>query len=71
MLQTIEEAFGPESADMVECMGFCELAPNVEADDRIYHECRSKNIVARINNHEGKEIKKLTIEDLRLDDDLL
>jgi NADH:ubiquinone oxidoreductase subunit E len=71
IFEEIENAFGDDSVEMVKCLNYCELAPNVEYDGKLYHEARTKTIVDRLRNQDGTIIKKLSIDDLKLDDDLL
>jgi NADH:ubiquinone oxidoreductase subunit E len=53
------------------CTGYCELGPNVIADGKIYHGSKTKDIAERIKNGDGVTLKKITIEDINLDEDLI
>lgn len=67
ILEEVEEHFGVDSVEMVECMKYCELAPNVECKGKMYHESSTKTIVERLKKEDGREQKELSYEDLDLD----
>ncbi len=68
ILETIEKEFGRDRVEMVECMGYCEIGPNVVSGEKIYHECRAKTICERLKKSDGVPMNKITIDDLNLDD---
>lgn len=78
-MQTLEEHFHTPRCtvsdvadlDFRGCTDYCELGPNIVVDGKIYHNSRTKDIAERIDKNEGVEMKKLNINDLHLDDDLL
>jgi NADH:ubiquinone oxidoreductase subunit E len=71
ILDTLKSNYPSTKIEESECMGYCELGPNITMDGKIFHECKNKDIVSRLEKGDGIIIKKLTEEDLQLDDELL
>ncbi|MFA6105256.1 MAG: (2Fe-2S) ferredoxin domain-containing protein [Patescibacteria group bacterium] len=71
ILEELQDKFDESSVEISKCLDYCERAPTVIADDKIYFECRTKDIAERIKKDSGLPITEIKIEDLHLDDDLI
>jgi NADH:ubiquinone oxidoreductase subunit E len=71
ILDELQNTLTDADVQISKCLDYCERAPIVIAKEKIYYECRTKDIAEKIINEDGVPLVKIKIEDLQLDDDLL
>jgi NADH:ubiquinone oxidoreductase subunit E len=52
-----------------ECIGYCDNAPNVLIDDTILvSDAKTVNIVEQVEHKQGRDIRKMSLDELTKDD---
>lgn len=68
MMEEIQDKIGSNQIEMTKCQDYCEDGPNVIYENKIYHSCRPKDIVDKLESGSGIPIKTIKIDDLPLDE---
>ena len=66
--EALTARYGSENIEWVECMGYCEIGPNLTFEGIVYHGSRSRDITERIENRQGEPMKETKFDDLKLDE---